>query len=128
MIYSHGTNRSRGVLVLISDQLQCELKTVKCDENGRFVFIEALIQEYPYLLLNLYAPTKQNEQPLFYQNLLNVLDETDFDSQCQIIIGGDFNVHHSANLDNFGGRIETKKSVRLIEDLMSAFNLAKKNL
>ena len=59
----------------------------------------------------------------FYQNLLNVLDETNFDSQCQIIIGGDFNVHHSANQDNFGGRIETKKSVWLIEDLMSAFNL-----
>ena len=64
MIYSHGTNHSRGVLVLISDQLQCELKTVKCDENGRFVFIEALIQESPYLLLNLYAPTKQNKQLL----------------------------------------------------------------
>ena len=31
--------------MLISDQLQCELKNVKCDENGRFILVEALIQE-----------------------------------------------------------------------------------
>ena len=33
------------------------------------------------------------------------------------------NVHRDADLDNSGGKIETKKTVKLIEDLMSAFNL-----
>jgi len=34
------------------------IESVKCDENGRFILGEALIQEFPYILLNLYAPTK----------------------------------------------------------------------
>ena len=110
MIYSHGTSHSRGVLVLISDQLQCELKSVTCDENGRFILIEALIQESPYILLNLYAPTKQNEQWAFYEKISTSLDEMIVDPQSQIIIGGDFNVQRDADLDNSGGKIETKNS------------------
>ena len=92
MIYGQGTRHSRGVLVLISDQLQCGLKSVKCDENGRFILVEALIQESPYILLNLYTPTKQNEQWAFYEKISTTLDEMIVDPQSQIIIGGDFNV------------------------------------
>jgi len=94
--------------MIISDQLQCELKSVKCDENGRFILVEALIQESPYILLNLYAPTKQNEQWTFYEKISTTLEEMIIDPQSQIIIGRDFNVHRDADLDNSGGKIETK--------------------
>ena len=57
MFHSHGSNHSRGVLVLINENLQFEVKNLKEDIHGRFVAIEALIQESPFLLLNLYAPT-----------------------------------------------------------------------
>ena len=45
MFYSHGTNHSRGVLILISDKLQFELKHVKSDSDSRYVLIDALIQD-----------------------------------------------------------------------------------
>ena len=58
MFYSHGTNHSRGVLILISDKLQFELKHIKSDTDGRYVLIDALIQDSPFLLLNIYSPNK----------------------------------------------------------------------
>jgi len=68
-----------------------------------------LIQESPYILLNLYTPTKENELWAFYEKTSTPLDEMIVDPQSQINIGRDFNVHQDADLDNSGGKIETKK-------------------
>lgn len=48
MYYSHGTNHSKGVLILISDKLQFELKSVNQDNDGLYVLINALIQDSPF--------------------------------------------------------------------------------
>ena len=39
--YSHGTNHSKGVLILVSDKLQFELRSVSQDSDGRYVLIDA---------------------------------------------------------------------------------------
>ena len=44
--------------------------------------------------------------------MLAVLDEYNFGSGSQLIIGEDFNLHLDAELDNSGGRIEKKSSVK----------------
>ena len=38
------------------------------------------------------------------------MDEIDRLFSSQLIIGGDFNVHLDAELDNYGGRVERKDS------------------
>ena len=87
MFHSHGSNHSRGVLVLINENLQFEVKNLKEDIHGRFVAFEALIQESPFLLLNLYAPlTKCSEQCNFFDTILSILEEINADASCQIII------------------------------------------
>ena len=58
MYYSHGSNHSNGVLVLIREALQFDLKSVRKDSHGRFVIVEALVQDYPVLLINIYGPHK----------------------------------------------------------------------
>ncbi|KAL9975265.1 hypothetical protein ACROYT_G012410 [Oculina patagonica] len=123
MFYSHGTNRSKGVLILVSDKLQFELKSVNQDSEGRYVLIEALIQESRFLLLNIYSPNKTSEQCTFFANILSILDGTDFHSQTQVIIGGDFNVHLDAEMDNEGGRVEKKDSVKNISDKKLEYDL-----
>ena len=70
MFYSHGSNHSRGVLVLGNEQLQFELKNTVIDDKGRYLLLEATIQDSPFLLLNLYAPTKLNEQAAFSKKLI----------------------------------------------------------
>lgn len=74
-------------------------------------------------MLNLYAPTKLNEQAAFFEEILSIIQTTNFDTEGRIIIGGDFNVHLDAALDNSGGKIETKSTVKKIQDIMLEYNL-----
>ena len=62
MFFSHGSSHSRGVLVLVRDQLDFNLQSLKVDEQGRSILLEAKIQDSPFLLLNIYAPDKSVEQ------------------------------------------------------------------
>ena len=121
MILSHGSNHSRGVLVLINEQLQYEINIV-IDEEDQYILLEMTIQESPFLLLNLYTPTKLNEQIVFFQEILSVVQSANCDTECRVIIGGDFNVHLDADLDNFGGQIETKSTAKNIQDIMLKYN------
>ena len=41
MFFSHGTEHSKGVLILIKNSLEFELKTTKVDQNGRFIILGA---------------------------------------------------------------------------------------
>lgn len=123
MFYSHGTNHSRGVLILINDKLLFESKHVRSDIDGRYVLIDALIQDSPFLLLNIYSPNKTPDQCSFFSRVLSTLDEVDSASSGQLIIGGDFNVHLEAELDGIGGRKEKKDSVKNITDIKLAYDL-----
>ena len=101
MMFTHGTNHSKGVLILISDDLQINIKSVQVDNN-----------------VNLYAPTKTCEQILFFDQVANILDPN-----CQIIIGGDFNTHLDPILDNLGRTIESKPSAKKIREILTANDL-----
>ena len=60
MFFSHGTVHSKGVLIRIKNNLEFELKSSKIDKDGRFIFIEAKVQEYPFLFVITFMPqTKQ---------------------------------------------------------------------
>lgn len=58
------------------------------------------MQESPVLLINIYAPNKTNEVFDFYENLKSTLLESDCDQDYKFIIGGDFNVPLSLELDS----------------------------
>ena len=63
--FSHGTNHSRGVLILVKEQLDFRLQSLKVDSQGRYVLLEALIQDSPFALLNIYAPHKRCIDAIF---------------------------------------------------------------
>lgn len=122
---SHGSNHIRGVLILINEQLQYEIKNTVIDDEGRYILLEMTIQESPFLLpLNLYASTKLNEQIVFFQEILSAVQRANFDTECRVITGGDFNVYFDADLDHSGGQIETKSTVKTnIQDVVLEYNL-----
>ena len=123
MLFAHSTNHSRGVLILFNSELQFEIKNQHIDTEGRYILVEATIQDSPFLLVNLCAPTKSREQCKFFEDIKSALDELEVNPDCEIIIGGNFNTHLNPTLDNLGGGIETKPSVRKIEELMMAYDL-----
>ena len=51
--FSHGTNHSKGALILVRQGLDFVQKTIECDPNGRFCFLDALVQNSLFLFVNL---------------------------------------------------------------------------
>ena len=47
--------------MLLNERLQYEHKSSLIDVNGRYILLEIVIQESPFFLINLYAPTKLND-------------------------------------------------------------------
>ena len=62
------------------------MKSVIDNPDGRYILIDAMIQDSPFLLLNIYAPDDTSEQCTF-----------NFYSSSKLITG-DFNVHLNAEL------------------------------
>ena len=90
--------------MLIRETLQFELRTVRKDSHGRVFIVEALVQDSPVLLINIYAPNKTNEAIDFYENLRTTLLESDCDQDYKFIMGGDFNVPLILQLDSYGSK------------------------
>ena len=44
MFFSYRTQHSKGVLILIKNSLEFELKNSKVDQNGRFIILEVIYQ------------------------------------------------------------------------------------
>jgi len=97
MLFAHGTNHSKGVLILFNENLQTDIKYVLATSN--------------------------QGQCVFFDGVANTLENLVLDHNCQIIIGGDFNSHLDPNLGNLGGRIESKPSVEKINEIMTANDL-----
>ena len=88
IFFSHGSNHSRGVLVLIRDNLDFKIHSAKVDSQGRYIFLEAnIIQDSSYFLLNIYAPNKCSEQ------FQDILKGARVEQDHPFIVGGDFNIN-----------------------------------
>lgn len=87
------------------------------DSQGRFVLLEASVQDQKFIFLNIYAPNKTDEQILFFDHIKDELDKTCIDEDCRIIIGGDFNVILDPDLDGQGGKPKLKESAKQIENI-----------
>ena len=119
MIYSHGTNHSCEVMILIKD----DLKSSVLDTEGRYILMDATVQGSDFLFVNIYAPNKVQDQCEFF-NALNTLIEKFHDSAEQkIVLGGDFNITLDPDWDCSGGNPTKKDSVKHIQDICLNFDL-----
>ena len=116
MFFSHGTNDSRGVLILVK-RLDFKLQSVKVDSEGCYILLEALIQDSPFVLLNIYAPNTSTEQCEFFKKIAEELKSSVTLSDSSLVVGGDFNVIFDQDLDGSGGVKKTKNSVKILEDI-----------
>ena len=99
MLFSHGFEHSRGVLILIKNTLEFELESAYHDSEGRFFLLKALVQDQKFIFLNIYAPNKTTEQIVFFDQIKHELDNVASNDDSKIILGGDFNVVLDPNLD-----------------------------
>ena len=125
-IFSHGTNHSKGVLILIDSKLDIEIISTNIDLNGRYVIINCIIQGQKIVLGNVYFPTRQNEtDQVQFLNILSDKLYKDNAGEFSFILGGDFNVIRDKNLDYMGQsslKKQSKFSIEL-EDFMNRFRM-----
>ena len=65
ILFSHGTNHSRGSLVLISSKLKLKVGQVDIDDEGRHILFNAETHGVNLLFGNVYLPTRDKEQLQF---------------------------------------------------------------
>ena len=71
--FSHGSNHSCGVMVLVRSHLDFNLISINSDDEGRSIVMEAEVQGSPYLFVNIYARNKTEDQCRFFDKLNNNL-------------------------------------------------------
>ena len=95
--FNNGTSDSRGVCILVRRGLDFEVKEIRKDDQGRFIFIRAVFEGGIILLGNVYCPNRDEIESIMRIN--------DWPSEIQtdnIILAGDFNVTLDPNRDRGG--------------------------
>ena len=123
LYFAHGSEYSRGVLILVKERLNFELKSCTLDKEGRYIILMSNVQEQPFVFVNIYAPNKTSEQCTFFQEIQTELDNLNIEADRDIIIGGDFNVILDPEFDGLGGKPKLRDSVKIIEQIRLSFDL-----
>ena len=123
MFFAHGSDHSCGVLVLIKDGLEFDMKSKLADDNGRYILLDVTVQGSNYIMGNIYAPKKTKEQCSFFEDLQQKLDDFVTCQNQRIIIGGDFNVVNDPDLDCSGGVPKVKESSKILDDICLNYDL-----
>ena len=122
IFFCHGLNNSRGVAILIPNfnSISLTVNSVETDTSGRILLISCEIENNPLILVNVYAPTKDNveAQNFFLEKLRELIEKY---SDKPIVIGGDFNTYLNANIDKNGGKTQhistyTSNLINFIEE------------
>ena len=98
VIMSFGSNRSRGVGIMFSRQVNMQLESYNYDHEGRILCADITLANTKLRLINIYAPNIASERRLFIKNL-----EAYLITSCEIIIGGDWNCIENLSLYKIGG-------------------------
>ena len=108
VIVSHGSNHSRGVMILFKPRLDMTIKKTVHDKNGRYILCEALLDGEKFVFLNIYSPNYQTQQTQFLRCLSTSLLNAYADEK--VVLGGDLNCAINEK-DKRGGRSITHKKV-----------------
>ena len=122
--FSHGTQLARGTLIGFREGLDYIVKREFKDNSGRYVILDCLIQDHPFLLINLYNANLEDEQVKVLNDLNRLIDDIDDNHEYEIIFGGDFNFIWDAELDSDGGNPKLKySSIAALQSLADSHDM-----
>ena len=89
IFFSHGTNHSKGVCILINPSVNFQIDYSYANTSGRIILVTIVSGSQKLSLYNIYAPNNQSNQLEFMQELNNCnIDKTEL---ATLIVGGDWN-------------------------------------
>lgn len=116
IIFDHGTSHSKGVAILLGNELDYKIISKEISNEGRFIILKLEIQSQECTLINSYLPNIEKDQISVLQSLVTKLESMDARDSMNIIWGGDFNLYFDLSLETFGGNPKLK--VRSLEQLL----------
>ena len=103
IFFSHGENRSKGVMIMIRKSLNFIVKDEMKDNDGRIIIVRGMLNDQNIVLCNLYAPNEEKLHMNFLILFKKMLSEfTKFEDE-MYVIGGDFNFVCDIGMDRMGG-------------------------
>ena len=81
-------SNSTGVLICITEDLDCKVNNKLLDKNGRILIIDIEIQSEHYVIINYYGNNDQHGQLETLSVLESLLDKINFKLDTKIILGG----------------------------------------
>ena len=111
--WSPAIGKQGGVLVLISDRVDCEVVSWKRESSGRLISLLVALNNSKFNLLCVYSPSNLAERGDFFSGLHEFFIPAE-----GLILGGDFNCYDSA-LDKPGGNVNINNEFK---ELKSTFN------
>ena len=102
----HETNKSRGLAILLKNNLNHDLIKTYQDPYGRFLFLEIKVKNSFLTIANIYG-TNVDDSDIF-RNMFGKLN----DNENEILVGGDFNVILNNDLDKDNGSLHKSKFAR----------------
>ena len=101
--FSHGTQASKGIALLIKKDFVHSISNVKIDEDGRFIVVDLTLNQEVISVLALYA---NEDNPNFFMKLASLMRER---SEHKIVLG-DYNL--TLNVQ-WIGRTHTATTIKL---------------
>lgn len=120
--FSQGNSNSCGTAILVCNYINFTLLSTIPDPLGRFIILKVQVDDKVYVLVNIYAPHKDNDLIRCFRRLYVLLQTENFDPEENIVLGGDFScpLHVNPTLDKSDGTmIPRKTAVDSIECLQS---------
>ena len=88
-----------------------KVNSIKNDNQGRILIVDADIDEETFVLINLYNANTETEQIKTICELDQLLSDFCLDSNKKIILAGDFNLFFDPSLEASGGKPALKKNL-----------------
>lgn len=98
IIFSYGSSSARGVALLISRKMKCDIQKIVQDPEGRFLLVEITLDNIKIVCTVIYAPNVDDSQ--FFAKIFNLAEEM----EGRKIFAGDFNTVLSLKYDLHGGK------------------------
>ena len=124
-IFAHGQSNSKGVMIVISEKIEHEIRKKYRDPDGRFIIAICELQGYTFVLVNVYAPNKEKEHSAFLKKLREKMNELIEGEQYDFILAeGDWNFTEDNKMDRRGGNPKIwKTSLLEMQEIKDKYDL-----
>ena len=117
IIFSHGTNQSRGIAAFIDKATYAKVENIFTGDDGRTLIFDLKENGRIVTFVAIYAPNEDN--PRYFESLREKLKER---SENKILIG-DFNLTLDVDMDRYNTYNNNNRAKAVVEEIMEEFYL-----